>query len=46
MVPAGHVALALSARYGRDAPTIGGGLVWRIYAAKPDAGGIYRLIKE
>jgi hypothetical protein len=46
MVPAGHVALALSARYGRDAPAIAGGLVWRIYAAKPDAGGIYRLVKE
>ena len=46
MVPAGHVALALSARYGRDAPAIAGGLVWRVYAAKPDAGGIYRLIKE
>ena len=46
MVPAGHVALALSARYGRDAPAIGGGLIWRVYAAKPDAGGIYRLVKE
>ncbi len=46
VVPAGHVALALSARYGRDAPAIGGGLIWRVYAAKPDAGGIYRLVKE
>jgi len=45
-VPAGHLALALSARYGRDAPTIAGGLIWRVYAAKPDAAGIYRLIKE
>jgi hypothetical protein len=46
MVPAGHVALAVSARYGRDAPAIGGGLIWRVYNAKPDAGGVFRLIKE
>jgi hypothetical protein len=46
MVPAGHVALAVSARYGRDAPLIGGGLTWRVYAAKPDATGVFRLIKE
>jgi len=46
VVPAGHLALALSARYGRDAPAIAGGLIWRVYAAKPDAGGVYRLIKE
>ena len=46
MVPAGHVALALSARYGRDAPQIGGGLIWRVYAAKADATGVFRLIKE
>ena len=46
VVPAGRVALVLSARYGRDAPAIAGGLIWRVYAAKPDAGGIYRLIKE
>jgi hypothetical protein len=46
VVPAGHVALVLSARYGRDAPAIAGGLIWRVYAARPDAAGIYRLIKE
>jgi hypothetical protein len=46
VVPAGHLVLALSARYGRDAPAIAGGLIWRVYAAKPDATGIYRLIKE
>jgi len=45
-VPAGHVALAVAARYGRDAPFIGGGLIWRVYAAKPDASGVFRLIKE
>jgi hypothetical protein len=46
MIPAGHVALAVSARYGRDAPAISGGLVWRIYAAKPDSTGVFRLLKE
>jgi hypothetical protein len=46
MVPAGHVALALAARYGRDAPQISGGLIWRVYAARPDASGAFRLIKE
>jgi hypothetical protein len=46
MIPAGHVALAVSARYGRDAPPISGGLIWRVYAAKPDATGVFRLLKE
>lgn len=46
MVPAGKVALALSARFGKDAPAIGGGLTWRVFAAKADAKGTFRLIKE
>jgi hypothetical protein len=46
MIPAGHVALAVSARYGRDAPPISGGLIGRVYAAKPDATGVFRLLKE
>jgi hypothetical protein len=46
LIPAGHVALAVAARYGRDAPLINGGLIWRVYAAKPDAAGVFRLIKE
>ena len=41
VVPAGRVALAVAARYGRDAPLIGGGLIWRVYAAKPDATGMF-----
>jgi len=45
-VPAGQVALALSARFGKDAQAIGGGLTWRVYGAKPDANGNYRLVKE
>ena len=36
IVPAGHVALAVAARYGRDTPAISGGLIWRVYAAKAD----------
>jgi len=46
MVPAGQVALALSARFGREAPVIGGGLTWRVYAAKAEPGGSFKLIKE
>jgi len=46
IVPAGRVALAVAARYGRDAPAIVGGLIWRVYAAKPDPTGVFRLIKE
>ncbi len=46
LVPAGRVALAVVARYGRDAPLINGGVIWRVYAAKPDATGIFPLIKE
>jgi len=46
VVPAGHVALAMTARYGENAPPINAGLIWRIYAAKPDDNGAFRLIKE
>ncbi|MFZ1921394.1 MAG: hypothetical protein WB868_06150 [Xanthobacteraceae bacterium] len=45
-VPAGHAALAVAARYGRDAPLISGGIIWRVYAAKPDASGMFPLVKE
>jgi len=45
-VPAGHVTLNVAARYGRDAPLIGGGLIWRVYAANPDVNGAFRLVKE
>jgi hypothetical protein len=42
-----HVALSLSARYGRDvAQPINGGLVWRIYPAKPDVTGVFRSVRE
>jgi hypothetical protein len=46
MVPAGQVALALGARFGKDAALIAGGLDWRVYAAKPDTGGNFRLVRE
>jgi len=46
MVPAGKVALALSARFGREAPPITGGLIWRVYDAKADGDGKFRLIKQ
>ncbi|MGO9358705.1 MAG: hypothetical protein ACLP1D_13685 [Xanthobacteraceae bacterium] len=45
-IPAGRVALAMTARYGHDAAQISGGLIWRVYAAKPDATGVYPLLKE
>jgi len=46
MVPAGQGTLALDARFGKDAPAITGGLIWRVYAAKPDTAGKFRLVKE
>ena len=46
MVRAGQAALALSARFGKAGPEITGGLIWRVYAAKPDATGNFRLVKE
>jgi hypothetical protein len=46
MVPAGKVALALSARFGKDAPQIDGGLTWRVYGSKADTHGKYPLIQE
>jgi hypothetical protein len=46
MVPAGKAALALSARFGKGLPAIDGGLIWRVYAAKPDAKGNFHLVKE
>ena len=45
-VPAGQVALALSARFGKDALPIGGGLTWRVYGAKADVNGNFKLVKE
>jgi hypothetical protein len=46
MIPAGQVQLSLAARFGKDQSIIGGGLDWRVYAARPDVGGRFRLVKE
>ena len=46
IVPAGKVALSLSARFGKQAPPIRGGLIWRVFAAKSDADGKFPLMKE
>ena len=46
MVPAGKVALVLSARFGKEAPAITGGLIWRVYPAKADRDGKFHLVKQ
>jgi hypothetical protein len=46
-VPGGQVALVASARFGREVPQpISGGLLWRVYPAKPDATGVFRPVRE
>jgi hypothetical protein len=40
------VALAVAARFGRDLPQVGSGIHWRVYADRPDASGVFRLVKE
>jgi hypothetical protein len=42
----GQAVLALSARYGRDLPVINAGLVWRIFADRPDENGTFKMIRE
>jgi hypothetical protein len=43
---AGQAVLSLTARYGKDLPVINGGLVWRVFADKPDDTGTFKLIRE
>lgn len=38
--------LSLSARYGTDLPAINGGLVWRVFAGRPDETGAFKMIRE
>jgi len=38
--------LSLTARYGKDLPIINGGLVWRVFADKPDDTGTFKLLRE
>lgn len=42
----GQAVLSLTARYGKDLPVINAGLVWRVFADKPDDNGTYKLIRE
>jgi hypothetical protein len=41
-----QAVLALSARYGKDMPAVNGGLVWRIFADRPDETGTFKMIRE
>ncbi len=41
-----QAVLALSARYGKDMPVVNGGLVWRIFADRPDETGTFKMIRE
>jgi hypothetical protein len=42
-----QATLSLTARFGREAAAaINSGLVWRVFPAKPEANGTFRLIKE
>ncbi|TKW78141.1 MAG: hypothetical protein DI543_11975 [Bradyrhizobium icense] len=43
---AGQAVLALTAKYGKDLPVISNGLVWRVFADKPDENGTFKLIRE
>jgi hypothetical protein len=42
----GQAVLALTARYAKDGPAIANGLVWRVFADKPDENGTFKLIRE
>lgn len=46
MVPPGQVALHLSARFGSDMPQVPGGILWRVFPDRTDAGGIIRPLRE
>lgn len=41
-----QAVLALTARYGKDLPVIGNGLVWRIFSDRPDETGAFKLVRE
>ena len=43
---AGQAVLSLTARYGKDGPVINNGLVWRVFADKPDETGTFKMIRE
>jgi hypothetical protein len=41
-----QAVLSLSARYGKDLPGINGGLVWRVFADRPDETGAFKMLRE
>jgi hypothetical protein len=43
---AGQAVLSLTARFGQDLAVINSGLVWRVFADKPDDTGSFKLIRE
>jgi len=43
---AGQAVLSLTARYGKDGPVINNGLVWRVFADRPDETGTFKMIRE
>ena len=43
---AGQAVLSLTARYGKDLPVISSGLVWRVFADRPDETGTFKMIRE
>ncbi|WFU44066.1 hypothetical protein QA640_17430 [Bradyrhizobium sp. CB82] len=42
----GQAVLSLTAKYGKDLPPITSGLVWRVFADRPDENGTFKLIRE
>jgi hypothetical protein len=42
----GQAVLSLTARYGKDLPVINSGLVWRVFAERPDETGTFKLVRE
>jgi hypothetical protein len=41
-----QAVLALSAKFGKDLPNVTGGVIWRIYADRPDGSGAFRMLRE
>ncbi|HSI39268.1 MAG TPA: hypothetical protein VLA00_01835 [Xanthobacteraceae bacterium] len=44
--PPGKASIGMSARFGEGGDTIPRGLVWRVFADKPEASGAYPLVAE
>ena len=42
----GQAVLSLTAKYGKDLPSITSGLVWRVFSDRPDDTGTFKLIRE